>query len=97
MMDRIGPAGLAGFLAIAWAGACSEGQVGGSPSAPAVPAPAAEPNAQDTLEDEDTGLPVGALAPSFSLKDQEGKQRSLDEFLIEGKTVALVFFRSADW
>ena len=43
-----------------------------------------------------TGLKVGARAPSFSLKDQEGKERSLDEFLKKGK-VALVFYRSADW
>ena len=43
-----------------------------------------------------TGLKVGAKAPSFSLKDQQGKERSLDEFLGKGK-VALVFYRSADW
>ena len=43
-----------------------------------------------------TGLRVGAKAPSFSLKDQQGKERSLDEFLKKGK-VALVFYRSADW
>jgi cytochrome oxidase Cu insertion factor (SCO1/SenC/PrrC family) len=43
-----------------------------------------------------TGLKVGAKAPSFSLKDQQGKERSLDEFLRKGK-VALVFYRSADW
>jgi cytochrome oxidase Cu insertion factor (SCO1/SenC/PrrC family) len=46
--------------------------------------------------DEQTGLMVGAKAPKFTLKDQEGKDRSLDEFLKKGK-VALVFFRSADW
>ena len=43
-----------------------------------------------------TGLRVGAKAPSFSLKDQQGKERSLNEFLKKGK-VALVFYRSADW
>jgi cytochrome oxidase Cu insertion factor (SCO1/SenC/PrrC family) len=43
-----------------------------------------------------TGLEVGAKAPKFTLKDQEGKERSLDEFLAKGK-VALVFYRSADW
>ena len=43
-----------------------------------------------------TGLKVGAKAPSFRLKDQQGKERSLDEFLKKGK-VALVFYRSADW
>ena len=46
--------------------------------------------------EEQTGLRVGAKAPSFSLKDQQGKERSLDEFLKKGK-VALVFYRSADW
>jgi cytochrome oxidase Cu insertion factor (SCO1/SenC/PrrC family) len=43
-----------------------------------------------------TGLKVGAKAPTFTLKDQEGNERSLDEFLRKGK-VALVFYRSADW
>ena len=43
-----------------------------------------------------TGLKVGAKAPSFTLKDQDGKDRSLDDLLKRGK-VALVFYRSADW
>ncbi len=43
-----------------------------------------------------TGLKVGAQAPKFSLSDQEGKYRSLDELITKGK-VALVFYRSADW
>ena len=43
-----------------------------------------------------TGLKVGEKAPKFSLKDQEGKERSLDDLLKKGK-VALVFYRSADW
>jgi cytochrome oxidase Cu insertion factor (SCO1/SenC/PrrC family) len=46
--------------------------------------------------EEQTGLKVGAKAPTFTLKDQEGKERSLDEFQKKGK-VALVFYRSADW
>jgi cytochrome oxidase Cu insertion factor (SCO1/SenC/PrrC family) len=46
--------------------------------------------------EEQTGLKVGEKAPKFTLKDQEGKERSLDEFLGKGK-VALVFYRSADW
>jgi hypothetical protein len=41
--------------------------------------------------EEQTGLEVGAKAPKFTLKDQEGKERSLDEFLRKGK-VALVFY-----
>ncbi len=43
-----------------------------------------------------TGLKVGATAPAFLLKDQEGRDRSLKELLKKGKT-ALVFYRSADW
>ena len=46
--------------------------------------------------EEQTGLKVGEKAPKFTLKDQEGKERSLDELLKKGK-VALVFYRSADW
>ena len=45
---------------------------------------------------EQPGLKVGETAPRFTLKDQEGKARSLHEFLRKGK-VALVFYRSADW
>jgi len=48
--------------------------------------------------EEQTGLKVGERAPKFTLKDQDGKERSLDEFLSAGKAkVALVFYRSADW
>jgi cytochrome oxidase Cu insertion factor (SCO1/SenC/PrrC family) len=43
-----------------------------------------------------TGLRVGTNAPAFTLKDQNGKERTLDEFLKKGK-VALVFYRSASW
>jgi len=43
-----------------------------------------------------SGLKVGARAPMFSLRDQDGKYRSLDELITKGK-VALVFYRSADW
>ena len=50
----------------------------------------------DDAPAEKTGLKLGALAPAFTLKDQNGKQRSLDEFLKKGK-VALVFYRSASW
>lgn len=50
----------------------------------------------DDAPDEKTGLKVGTKAPAFTLKDQNGKNRSLDEFLKKG-TVALVFYRSASW
>ncbi len=53
-------------------------------------------NAADQPPDWKTGLKVGAKAPAFKLKDQNGKERELDEFLKKGK-VALVFYRSASW
>jgi cytochrome oxidase Cu insertion factor (SCO1/SenC/PrrC family) len=46
--------------------------------------------------DEQPGLQVGEKAPKFTLKNQEGQERSLDDLLKKGK-VALVFYRSADW
>jgi hypothetical protein len=46
---------------------------------------------------EKTGLEVGKKAPAFALKDQAGKERTLDEFLKGGGKVALVFYRSASW
>jgi cytochrome oxidase Cu insertion factor (SCO1/SenC/PrrC family) len=46
--------------------------------------------------DPKTGIKVGQKAPAFTLKDQQGKEHSLDELLKGGK-VALVFYRSARW
>jgi len=43
-----------------------------------------------------TGLKVGEKAPAFKLKDQDGKERTLEEFTRKGM-VALVFHRSAGW
>jgi cytochrome oxidase Cu insertion factor (SCO1/SenC/PrrC family) len=45
---------------------------------------------------EKTGVKAGEKAPEFTLKDQNGKERTLAEFLKKGK-VALVFYRSASW
>jgi hypothetical protein len=45
---------------------------------------------------EQPGLKVGESATKFTLKDQEGSDRSLNELLEKGP-VALVFYRSADW
>jgi cytochrome oxidase Cu insertion factor (SCO1/SenC/PrrC family) len=56
----------------------------------APPLQAADPAPQKT------GPAVGTKAPAFTLKDQSGQERSLDEFVKKGK-VALVFYRSADW
>jgi cytochrome oxidase Cu insertion factor (SCO1/SenC/PrrC family) len=50
----------------------------------------------DKASEEKTGLKVGVKAPAFTLKDQNGQERTLDEFLQKGK-VALVFHRSAGW
>jgi cytochrome oxidase Cu insertion factor (SCO1/SenC/PrrC family) len=57
---------------------------------------AAAGSQSDDAPDAKTGLKVGTKAPAFTLKDQNGKERSLDEFLKKGKT-ALVFYRSASW
>jgi hypothetical protein len=46
---------------------------------------------------EKTGPEVGKKAPAFNLKDQAGKERTLDEFLKGNGKVALVFYRSASW
>jgi cytochrome oxidase Cu insertion factor (SCO1/SenC/PrrC family) len=61
----------------------------------AAPIARSQENAKPAPE-EQTGLKVGAKAPKFALEDQQGTERSLDEFLKKGK-VALVFYRSADW
>ena len=50
----------------------------------------------DAAPDEMTGIKVGEKVPDFTLKDQNGVEHSLGEFLKEG-TVALMFFRSANW
>ncbi len=41
-------------------------------------------------------LKTGSKAPSFTLKDQNGRDQSLDAMLKNGK-VAVIFHRSADW
>lgn len=57
---------------------------------------AAVVTAADPASDAKTGLKAGTKAPTFTLKDQSGKERSLTEFTKSGK-VAIVFYRSADW
>jgi cytochrome oxidase Cu insertion factor (SCO1/SenC/PrrC family) len=61
----------------------------------AAPTAVAQGKAKPAPE-EHTGVKIGANAPKFTLKDQKGEERSLDEFVKRGK-VALVFYRSADW
>jgi peroxiredoxin len=52
--------------------------------------------AQRAHGQEKTGPAIGTKAPAFTLKDQTGKERTLEEVLKKRK-VALVFYRSADW
>ena len=54
------------------------------------------PQAPAAPPEQNASVKVGAKAPTFTLKDQDGKERSLDEFLKKG-TVAVVFYRSAKW
>lgn len=53
--------------------------------------------AADPAPEEKTGLKVGTKAPTFVLKDQAGKERTLDEFRKGEGFVAIVFHRSAGW
>jgi hypothetical protein len=52
--------------------------------------------AVDPVIDGKSGLKVSENAPPFKLKDQDGKERTLEEFMKKG-VVALVFYRSAGW
>jgi cytochrome oxidase Cu insertion factor (SCO1/SenC/PrrC family) len=52
--------------------------------------------ADDKQPADKTGIPIGEKAPKFTLKDQDGKERSLDDLLKKG-TLAVVFTRSAGW
>ena len=47
--------------------------------------------------DNSPGLSTGKAAPDLKLTDQHGKQPSLEELRSGGKSVAIVFHRSADW
>jgi cytochrome oxidase Cu insertion factor (SCO1/SenC/PrrC family) len=47
-------------------------------------------------KDKESGPTAGDEAPAFTLKDQDGKERTLADLVKKGK-VALVFYRSADW
>ena len=57
----------------------------------------ARPRAQAADSPDSHGLPIGAKAPGFTLKDKDGKEHALAEFQKNAKFVALVFYRSADW
>jgi peroxiredoxin len=52
--------------------------------------------AADEASPDDPGLPIGQRAPAFTLKNQGGKEVSLEALLKKGP-VAVVFYRSADW
>ena len=53
--------------------------------------------ADDTADKAVPGIRIGAAAPDFQLKDQNGESRKLSEFVKSGESIALVFYRSADW
>jgi len=52
---------------------------------------------RDGAPAEKTGIEVGEKAPEFTLKDQNGEEVSLSALIKDSKSVALVFYRSADW
>ena len=53
--------------------------------------------AQDEWAPEEiTGIKVGEKAPDFTLTDVDGSKHTLSDLTKEG-TVALMFFRSANW
>lgn len=93
MMFRIGPLSIAGLLAVTVA--CTKPEGIGVSVAPEGRMPEAQ-SGGTTATDDQTGLKIGTKAPNFTLNDQSGTERSLDEFLGKDK-VALVFYRSADW
>src|SRR5262245_44166960 len=62
-------------------------------TAAAVPQPA---RAQALPDVQKLGPQVGDRVPDFTLRDQDGRQRTLAS-LIGPKGLMLVFFRSADW
>jgi cytochrome oxidase Cu insertion factor (SCO1/SenC/PrrC family) len=53
-------------------------------------------DAAEQVSADNTGLPIGQQAPTFTLKDQNDKEVALNA-LVERGPVALVFSRSADW
>lgn len=50
-----------------------------------------------TPKKEPAGLKVGEKVPTFTLKDQQGKDRPLASLLEKGKVTAFVFHRSIRW
>jgi cytochrome oxidase Cu insertion factor (SCO1/SenC/PrrC family) len=67
-----------------------------TPSEPPATAPARPVGGSPVPPAKAKPLAVGAKAPAFTLKDQKGEERTLDNYLKNGN-VALVFFRSAKW
>lgn len=55
-----------------------------------------ERTAQPAAADK-TGLAIGQKAPAFTLRDQNGKERSLSDLLKEDQKLAVIFHRSASW
>ena len=53
--------------------------------------------AQKPADPAKTGIEVGAKAPDFTLKGQDGAEHSLKDILKRSPKTALVFYRSASW
>ena len=80
------------------AGTAREDEVQPPPTPPveSPPGSVAETPIASAPADSGPGIGVAEKAPSFSLPDQQGQERTLEELLQAGN-VALVFYRSADW
>ena len=52
--------------------------------------------AAEQVPEEHAGPKVGSKAPAFTLKDQNGQEHTLRDFLKKGN-VGLVFYRSSSW
>jgi hypothetical protein len=77
--------------------ACSRSERTEAPQAPfEEPQPQTATAADQPAESDTPGLSVGEKAPSFQLKDQQGREQTLTQILEDGQA-ALVFYRSAEW
>ena len=73
---------------------CSQSEPPGDDSSTSLSEPAPFPG--EPKASVEPGIKVGEKAPAFKLKDQNGKEQSLEDLVKQG-SVALVFYRSADW
>jgi len=80
------------LLGVSLTSGCDPGKNATAPAVITAPGNTSD-NATARPSPAQTSLAVGQPAPKFALRDQAGKERSLDEFLGKG-TVALTFHRS---